>query len=122
MPSIDRPLSGDMLFRLDDELREINEAMVAERGHSGRTLMKNGPLRVTLISIAPNGSIREHHAEGPITVHVLSGQLQFVTPQKTWDLNAGDLLTLEGGVRHSVVSRDGAVFLLTISNPEKQEA
>ena len=122
MPSIERPLSGDMFFRLDDELREIDEAMVAERGHSARTLLKNGPLRVTLISIAPTGSIREHHSDGPITVHVLSGQLQFVTPQKTWDMSAGDLLALEGGVRHSVISRDGAVFLLTISNPEKPEA
>ncbi len=117
MPSIERPLSGDMLFRLDDELRAIDDAMVAERGHSARTLLKNGPLRVTLIKTAPNGSIREHHADGPITVHVLSGELQFVTPEKTWDLRAGDLLALEGGVRHSVVSRDGAVFLLTIQQP-----
>lgn len=122
MPSIERPLSGDMLFRLDDELRKIDDAMVAQHGHSARTLLKNGPLRVALLRIAPNGSIREHHADGPITVHVLSGQLQFVTPKKTWDLSAGDLLALEGGTRHSVVSRDGAVFLLTISNPEKREA
>ena len=119
MPSIDRPLAGDVLF-FDLEKEQAKLAGSAEAGRgtpSGRTLLKDGPLRVTLIVLAPGGRIAEHHAEGPITVQPIRGSLHFTVQGTPHELKPGDLLSAGAGVRHSVSAPDGASFLLTVALP-----
>ena len=73
MASIDRPLSGTALhFHLGaGHLQEhIDEALLERAGRSGRTLVKDGPLRVTLVALASGGSLAAHTAAGPITIQV----------------------------------------------------
>ena len=117
MPSIDRPLAGEaLLFRLGHERADfIDEALLARAGRSARTLVKDGPLRVTLVALAAGGGLAPHHADGPITVQVLSGDLRFRAGEREWRLEAGDLLSLASGVQHEVSSESGAVFLLTVA-------
>ena len=119
MTSIDRPLSADVLiFHLNEERATASDpAILARSGRNARTLLKDGALRVTLIVLAPGGVIREHHATGPITVHVLEGGLRFTESGVAHDLAAGDLLSLGAGIRHDVASDAGATFLLTIGAP-----
>lgn len=118
MPSIDRPLSGKPLhFRLGEGRRSelIDEGLLARAGRSARTLVKEGPLRVTLVALGPGGELREHRADGPITVHVLSGEIQFRVGDDSWTLEVGDLLSLGAGVPHAVESAAGGEFLLTVA-------
>lgn len=117
MTSLDRPLRGDVLrFRLGEEhLRSHDDELIARSGRSARTLIKNGPLRVTLITLAAEGCIAEHHADGPITVHVLHGAVRFRVGEEEIRLDVGDLLSLDGGVPHSVRSKTGGAFLLTVA-------
>ncbi|HEX7052007.1 MAG TPA: cupin domain-containing protein [Longimicrobiales bacterium] len=117
MPTIDQPLGGHPLrYRLGRDLSElIDEALLARTGRSARTLVKEGPLRVTLIAIGAGGSIAPHHASGPITVHVLSGEILFRAGGDEWRLEPGDLLSLGPGVEHAVRSESGGVFLLTLA-------
>lgn len=119
MPSIQRPLAGDVLvFELDEErLRTDDPAAVERRGPSGRTLLKDGPLRVTLIVLGPGGSIAEHQAEGPITVQPLSGRIRFTAAGREHHLGPGQLLSTGARVRHAVASDEGAAFLLTVALP-----
>ena len=117
MPSIQRPLSGDVLV-LDlstetDETRD--ETLLGRNGRNARTLLKSGPLRVTLIVLAPGGAIAEHHAEGPITIQPLEGQLRFRAEGRDHDIGPDTLLSAGPGVRHEVTSEGGATFLLTVS-------
>lgn len=119
MPRIRRSLSGRALhFRLREGQRSehIDERLLAKAGRSARTLVKEGPLRVTLVALGPGGELREHRADGPITVHVLSGQIRFRTGGEAWTLEAGDLLSLGAGVPHAVESAPGGEFLLTVAN------
>lgn len=125
MPSIQRPLSGDPLrFRLDEErTRMVRTGVEVVQGRTARTLVKDGPLRVTLVVLAPGGELREHSAPGPITVHTLEGQLRFSTGGSDHDLVPGDLLALGADVAHSVTSEEGGAFLLTmmlISSPTER--
>jgi quercetin dioxygenase-like cupin family protein len=118
MPSIERPLSGKALhFRLDGEQRSglIDDTHLARGGRSARTLVRDGALRVTLVGLGPGGSLAEHRAAGPITVHVLSGEIHFRAGEEAWILQPGDLLSVGAGVSHAVESADGAVFLLTVA-------
>lgn len=121
MSSLDRSLAGDVLrFRLPHETRTMSDRGDEQRDRTARTLVKNRGLRVTLIRVDAGGEIREHQADGPITVQVLDGALQFKTPEQSYDLEAGDLLALDSGIRHSVASADGATFLLTIVSSDNR--
>lgn len=119
MSSIERPLKGDVLvFDLEAERARTSDPAITERsGRNARTLMKSGPLRVTLIVLAPGGGIPEHHAEGPILVQPLDGRIVLTIAGETHDLGPGQLLSAGPGVPHSVRSEAGASFLLTVSQP-----
>ena len=119
MPSIQRPLSGDVLvFRLDQErVRTADPDTLEKHGRSARTLLKDGPLRVTLVVLGPGGQLAEHSADGPITVQPLEGVIRFTAGGDTMEVRPGDLLTAGPGVPHSVTSEAGAAFLLTVALP-----
>lgn len=124
MSSIDRPLSGEALtFDLNEERAAVAEPSILERnGHNARTLLKDGPMRVVLIVMAPGGEIPEHRAEGPVTVQPLQGGVRFSAGGHDHDLEPGRLLCLGPGVRHRVFSADGAAFLLTVAHPGVEDA
>jgi quercetin dioxygenase-like cupin family protein len=116
MSSIERPLSGDVLvFDLEEERVRVMGSVAGEpAGRAARTLLKDGPLRVTVIVLTPGGAIAEHQADGPITVQPLNGRVRFSAAGGVHDIGPGELLCAAPGIRHAVSSADGAVFLLTV--------
>ena len=116
MSSIDRPLSGDVLrFRLEEERGHVHDPLLLERhGRNARTLLKEGPLRVTLVMMRAGGHIAAHRADGPITVQVLDGDIRFRVAGQEHRLAAGDLLVVNAGLEHDVASEGGGTFLLTV--------
>ena len=117
MPSIERPLSGDVLvFDLTQERARIQDVdAFARSGRGARTLSRMGPLRVTLVALAPGGELSEHQAEGPVTVLPLEGHIRIRVGDTFQELAPGQLLSLGPGVRHAVASPAGASFLLTVA-------
>lgn len=117
MSSIRRPLSGPTLaFALADETRIIHDQLASgPGGRTARTLVKSGPLRLTLMGLSAGGEIAQHSADGPITVLVLDGTIDFRAEGRTWPLAAGSLMVLEAGVPHGISSSGGATFLLTVA-------
>jgi quercetin dioxygenase-like cupin family protein len=112
---LDRPIDGDaIVLHLAEEQRSIDRALLARHGRTARTLVKEGPLRLTLIAIAPGGELPEHDADGPIAVHVIDGQIGFSAEGRTRSLGVGDVLVLAAGVRHAAKSDTGGAFLLTV--------
>jgi quercetin dioxygenase-like cupin family protein len=115
MSPVRHRISGSALsFSLDDELRVIRDELRRAPERIGRTLVKDGPLRVTLVGIQGNVVMREHRAAGPVTIHVLEGGIEVTAADTRWPLRAGDLLALDAGVLHTVASKTGGIFLLTI--------
>ncbi len=115
MSPVQRPLSGPALsFSLHDEMQTVRTELAKVSERIGRTLLKNGPLRVTLIGLKPGGALHEHRADGPITVQVLEGSVRFQAAGQSWPLSQGSLLTLGNGEEHRVESESGALFLLTV--------
>lgn len=123
MPSIQRPMSGDVLvFDLEEEReRTADPALLERSGRNARTLLKNGALRATLVVLHAGGELSEHRAEGPITVQPLEGRIRFEVKGQTHELQPGQMLSLGGGVPHAVRSDDGATFLLTVSQQPRTE-
>lgn len=111
MSSIERRLSGGVVVV---DLQDL-PAVTPPSTRSARSVVKNGTLRATLVSIAPGGEIPEHHADGPITVQPLQGRIRFTALGEAHDIGPGQLLALGAGVPHGVASASGATFLLTVA-------
>jgi quercetin dioxygenase-like cupin family protein len=122
MSPMHRPISGPALsFALDDELRILREQLGTSR-RVGRTLVKDGALRVTLVGLSAGGTLRPHKAEGPITLHVLEGAIELEAEGERWTLPAGTLFALGAGITHAVSAPAGGAFLLTVVAPPREAA
>jgi len=120
MSPVQHPITGRSLsFVLADEMKLLSDELQRMPARVGRTLVKDGRLRVTLVGVKAGQGLPEHVADGPVTIHVLEGAMDVEAVGKKWPLAAGGLLALDGGVTHSVLSRDGAIFLLTVMQPER---
>ena len=115
MSSLRRTLEGDVLVHhLKRDEQMIDRELLARHGRTARTLVKEGPLRLTVIAVAAGGSIPPHRAEGPVTIHLLEGEAVFDVEEQEYALAAGDVLVLAAGVPHGARSREGCVLLLTV--------
>ena len=117
MPSIQRPLGGDALL-FDLRAEHDRTPVMVPPGRSARTLVKEGPMRVTLVRLAPGGSIAEHAAPGPVTIQPLSGTITVTAEGVAHALEPGQLLLLRPGIRHAVTGTPDAEgeFLLTLAH------
>lgn len=115
MSSLHRTLEGDVLLHhLADDESLIDPDLLSRHGRSARTLVKSGPLRVTVLGMAAGARLARHHAEGPVTIQVLSGSALVEVPGREYPVVAGDLLVLDAGVEHAVRSRADTRLLLTV--------
>lgn len=115
MSPVQRSMSGTALtFSLAEQLVTVRRDLAATTRRVARTLVKEGPLRLTLVGVAAGGEMRPHQSDGPIALQVLEGEIELVTDAQTWRLATGDLLVLDTGVTHSVRSTPGGFFLLTL--------
>jgi quercetin dioxygenase-like cupin family protein len=123
MSSVNRQLHGDVLVhRLPRDAMTIDTALVAKHGRSARTLVKEGPLRLTLLALAPDGNMPVHDADGPVSIQVLEGDVVFTVSGADHTLAAGDFIVFAAGVSHSVQSTGGCLLLLTVSFAGRDEA
>ncbi len=115
MSSMQRTVEGDVLLcHLTQDITMLDHDMLARSGRTGRTLVKEGPLRLTLLSLAPDGTLPEHSTDGPVSIHILQGTASFLAMGIEYTLTTNDVLVLASGVRHSARSEQGCTFLLTV--------
>ena len=115
MSSMHRTIEGEVLINhLTHDEWMIDQEILAKHGRTARTLVKEGPLRLTVMALAPGGNLPVHDTTGPVTVHALEGELLFKALDRDYPLSAGDVLVLAPGVAHSATSASGGKFLLTV--------
>jgi quercetin dioxygenase-like cupin family protein len=108
-------------FDLDGEIADAEQKKPWPAGLYSKTLFKKHDLRVVLISMQSDARMKEHHADGTISLHVLRGQIRVSVNGKPHDLATGTLFTLGASIRHDVEARSDSAFLLTISWPSNEE-
>jgi quercetin dioxygenase-like cupin family protein len=120
MSSMHRSISGQVLVQhLDHASGTIDAELLARHGRSARTLVKEGPLRLTLMALAPGGSLPPHSTDDPVSIHVVDGDVTFVAIDREYALERGDVLVFAPGVEHAARSTAGTVFLLTVVHEER---
>ena len=115
-----RTITGDVLVQhLAADAMTIDQELLAANGRSGRTLVKEGPLRLTLIGLSAGGTLPPHSTANPVSIHVLHGDVVFSALDQQYSLAAGDVLIFAAGVEHSAQSKRGASMLLTVAYTPK---
>jgi quercetin dioxygenase-like cupin family protein len=107
-----------------DLLKELTEAEQKKPWPSGihsKTLFKKHDLRIVLVSMQNAAHMKEHHADGTLSMQVLKGQLNVSVNGKSHNLPSGSLFTLGHSIRHDVEAKADSAFLLTISCPTAEE-
>lgn len=107
-----------LTFDLDHEIKQLRSEGRWQSGHTAKTLAKYPDLRVVLVAIKQGGRLEKHRTEGRISVHALDGRIRFRTAERSVDLTAGQVLTLEHDVPHDVDGVVDSAFLLTIAWPD----
>jgi quercetin dioxygenase-like cupin family protein len=110
-----RILDGDVLVHhLTQDERMLDLELLARHGRTARTLVKEGPLRLTIMGIAAGGVLPTHRTDAHVTIHLLEGQVTFTARGRDYTLNVGDVLIFAPNVEHEARSATGGVFLLTV--------
>jgi quercetin dioxygenase-like cupin family protein len=108
-------------FDLAREIADAEQKKPWPAGLYSKTLFKKHDLRVVLISMQSDARMKEHHADGTISLHVLKGQIRVSVNGKPHDLPNGTLFNLGASIRHDVEAKSDSAFLLTISWPSNEE-
>jgi quercetin dioxygenase-like cupin family protein len=108
-------------FDLPKEMADSEQKKPWPSGIYAKTLFKKHDFRVVLISMQNTAHMKEHHADGTLSIQVLKGQLRVSVSGKSHDLPTGTLFTLGHSIRHDVEAKGDSVFLLTISWPSDEE-
>ena len=108
-------------FDLPKEIAHSEQQKPWQSGHNARTLFKKHDFRVVLMTMDAAAHIKEHHADGTISIQILKGHIRVTIQDKPHNLRAGSLFTLAASIRHQVEAVEESAFLLTISWPSAEE-
>lgn len=107
-----------LTFDLEREIKQLRSEGRWQSGHTAKTLAKYPDLRVVLVVLKQEGRLEQHRTEGRISVQALEGRIRFSTAERSVELAAGQVLTLEHDVPHEVEGIVESAFLLTIAWPD----
>ncbi|MBZ5722847.1 MAG: hypothetical protein LAO03_21110 [Acidobacteriia bacterium] len=102
---------------LERELQQLRQedSWQRETGRSSKTLAKYPDFRIVLILMKSGTRMRQHRAEGRVSIQQLEGQVCVHLADRKVNVSAGHLLVLDCGVLHDVEALEESAFLLTIS-------
>jgi quercetin dioxygenase-like cupin family protein len=122
LPGLAEPLLQIDMKRALQQLRQ-EDSWQRETGRSSKTLAKYPDLRIVLILMKGGTRMRQHRAEGRVSIQLLEGQISIHLADRKVDMSAGHLLVLDCGVLHDVETLEESALLLTISwRREKSDA
>ena len=116
-----RPYAGRILdaplleFDLNKEIKHIKlEGNWSAGKQTAKTLAKSENISVVLIAMQKANEMKMHQANGPITLQVMEGNIQFMTWQSCVTIKAGEFITLHQNVQHNMLAKESSIALLTI--------
>lgn len=120
-PEHERPLHEPLqVFDLQGTAAQLRAEPTWKTGRNSITLRKAPGLQLVLLAMQAGDQLREHQTSGPITLHVVSGRVRFVTTDESVELGPQTVVALDGNVPHSVEALEESVCLLSIGGVAQQ--
>ena len=110
-------ISGQILrFRLPAEEQHLREqAGASKSGRAAKTLVKEGPLRITEVALRKGTLLPSHQVAGATSLEIRRGRLRVTAAGGTLDFGPGELVVLNTGVAHAVQALSDCVVLITMA-------
>lgn len=83
-------------------------------GHRQIAVVRHGPVTIIQFVFEEGGLVREHRAEGVVTIHVLNGRLRVVVDEDAREVTTDELMALAPGVLYSMLALAPSEMLLTV--------
>ncbi len=121
MSPISRPLTGPHLtFRIAGQVEELRtDDAYLRSGRAGRTLAKDGALRLTLVVLAKGVEVGTHLAESPMTLHCVEGSLRYRVEDESLSIRSGEILFFGPGHAQDIRAEEDTALLLTITGGQE---
>ena len=105
-----------LLFALKTDAADLIErAQASKAGRTATTLVKDGPLRITLVALRKGVSLQEHQVSGAVSIQALRGRVALKAEGAPLDLRPGQLAALDADVRHAATALTDCAILITMS-------
>jgi len=120
----ERPVSAPFLkIDLAEAFRDLKrEEAWDARPRNAVTLLKEHGMTALLVGLHKDATIERHRAEGPISVHLLSGAMRLTAAGESLTLEPGQVVTMQAGVEHEIRASEESAFLLTIGGASAHTA
>jgi quercetin dioxygenase-like cupin family protein len=104
------------ILRFQDQIATLKKEPAWQQGERvARTLVKQGRLSVVLTLMRAGAALREHRAEGAVTIQCLTGRMILHAHGTSVELTEGEMAALDSGIEHSIDAVSETAFLLTIA-------
>ena len=108
--------SPTAVYDVEALIESVDQQEQAQTGKDRTVvLLKTDNLRVVFRSLNEGRILPTHKADGPITVQVLDGHIEFTAGGRTTPLRKGHVLALRSGVLHSVRALKKSAILITVA-------
>lgn len=123
MSPMSRALTGpNLTFDLDAEIEQLRQDPgYARSGRAGRTLVKEGSLRLTLVVLADGVEVGTHQADSPMTLQPLAGRLHYRIGEDRFEIGRGQLLYFGPGHAQDIRALEDTALLLRITGAEGED-
>lgn len=112
---VERFAGEEHVFDLAQEAARLRgEPHPATDGHRQIVLFRDEPVSLMLFDFEAGGILRDHVADGIVTILVMSGQAEISTPDGDHVVPAGNVLVLRPGVPHDLAAPVASEVLVTI--------
>jgi quercetin dioxygenase-like cupin family protein len=120
MSPMSRALTGpNLTFDLAGQIEELRgDENYGRSGRVGRTLVKAGALRLTLVVLAAGVDIGTHHAETPMTLQPVEGRLHYRVGEEHFEIGRGEVLYFGPGHAQDIRALEDTALLLTITGAD----
>ena len=118
-PEGERLLSAPLVaLNLNEFMKQLKEETAwTDSDRNSKTIFKSGTMTMILMAMHKDAELKPHNADGPITVQVLDGTIEFTANQRSSQMEKGHLIALQQNITHSVRAVTDTCFLLTRNNP-----
>ena len=106
------------IAREDVALRD--QAASTKTGRAGKTLVKEGSLRITQLALRKGATLGSHQIAGAVSMHVLRGRLRLTTSDGEMVLESGELVAMAAGVDHDSEAMSDCLVLITMAMRNEQ--
>jgi quercetin dioxygenase-like cupin family protein len=114
-PPRDRFAGTEHMFDLTAEADRLRaESQEARDGHRQITLFRGNGISIVLFDFDADGVLKDHAADGYVTVLVLTGAIRVTTAGQEYSMEAGSLLVLAPGISHDLRAETPSRVLLTV--------